>query len=153
MKRIGVLSSGGDTPGMNAAIRAVVKVAAEYGIEVFGIRHGYRGLIEGDMRELTTDEVRNIAHKGGTILKTARCKEFMVEEGQRRALLTAQAFDLEGIIAIGGDGTMHGAGALSKMGIPTITLPGTIDNDLAYTDFSIGFDTAVNGVLTELIKV
>mgnify|MGYP000563831855 CR=1 FL=1 len=86
---------------MNAAIRAVVKVAAEYGIEVFGIRHGYRGLIEGDMRELTTDEVRNIAHKGGTILKTARCKEFMVEEGQRRALLTAQAFDLEGIIAIG----------------------------------------------------
>ena len=144
MKRLGVLSSGGDTPGMNAAIRAVVKVAAEYGIEVFGIRHGYRGLIEGDICKLSMDDVRNIAHKGGTILKTARCKEFITEEGQRRALLTAQAFDLEGVIAIGGDGTFRGAQDLSRFGVSVVGVPGTIDNDIVCTDYTIGFDTAAN---------
>lgn len=153
VKRIGVLSSGGDTPGMNAAIRSIVKVAAAHEIETYGIQFGFQGLIEGKIIHLESDIVRNIGHKGGTILKTSRSKEFRTEEGQMKAVRMAQAYDLDGVIAIGGDGTMHGAAALCEKGVPTITLPGTIDNDLSYTDFTIGFDTAVNGVITEIIKV
>lgn len=153
MKRIGVLSSGGDTPGMNAAVRAVVKTAAHIGMDVIGIRYGYRGLMEGDLIPLELDMVRNISHKGGTILKTARSKMFMTEEGMKMALGIVDAYELEGIICIGGDGTMRGAAELASNGVHTICLPGTIDNDLAYTDFTIGFDTAVNGVVGEMIKV
>ncbi len=153
IKRIGVLASGGDTPGMNAAIRAVVKVAEEEEIEVFGILYGFRGLIEGHVKELDGDMVRNIGHKGGTILKTSRCKEFMEEAGQLKAVAMARAYDLDGVVTIGGDGTMRGAAALCEWNVPTITLPGTIDNDLAYTDYTIGFDTAVSGVINEIIKV
>jgi 6-phosphofructokinase 1 len=153
MRKIGVLSSGGDTPGMNAAVRAVVKTAAHYDLDVMGIRYGYKGLMDGDLFELDPDIVRTIAHKGGTILKTARSKEFMTEEGMRKALNDVDAYDLDGIVCIGGDGTMKGAADLTRNGVSTICLPGTIDNDLAYTDFTIGFDTAINGVITEMIKV
>ena len=153
MKRIGVLSSGGDTPGTNAAIRAVVKMAAHRDIDVMGIRYGFCGLISGDIQRIDEEQVRDIAHQGGTILKTTSCKEFLTEEGQKKAVKVAEAFDLEGIICIGGDGTMRGAAALSYLGMPTIALPGTIDNDLAYTDFTIGFDTAVNGALEEMGKI
>lgn len=153
IKRIGVLASGGDTPGMNAAIRAVVKKAEEEDIEVFGILYGFRGLIEGHVKHIDGDTVRNIAHKGGTILKTSRCKRFLEEEGQLKAVAMVRAYDLDGIVTIGGDGTMRGAAALCEWNVPTITLPGTIDNDLAYTDYTIGFDTAVNGVINEIIKV
>lgn len=153
IKRIGVLASGGDTPGMNAATRAIVKVAEEEGIEVFGIMYGFRGLMEGRTMLLDGERVSNIGHKGGTILKTSRSLEFMQTEGQLKAVAMAQAAGIGGIITIGGDGTMRGAAALSLHGVPTTTLPGTIDNDLAYTDYTIGFDTAVNGVIIELIKV
>ncbi|MBQ6692706.1 MAG: 6-phosphofructokinase [Clostridia bacterium] len=153
MRRIGVLSSGGDTPGMNAAIRAIVMVAEENGIETYGIRGGFRGMINGDIVHLDPSVVRTIAHKGGTILKTSRCPEFVEKEGQERAVQMAQAYDLDGVVTIGGDGTMRGAAALCALNIPTITLPGTIDNDLSYTDYTIGFDTAVSGVINEIIKI
>ncbi|MBE5781327.1 MAG: 6-phosphofructokinase [Clostridiales bacterium] len=153
MRRIGVLSSGGDTPGMNAAIRAVVKTATHLNMEVMGIEYGFRGLIQGRIRQLTPENVEKIIYKGGTILKTCRCPEFQTEEGQLQAVKVCEAFDIEGIVVIGGDGSMRGAGALSARGVNTVTLPGTIDNDLAYTDFTIGFDTAVNGVIEEMNKV
>jgi 6-phosphofructokinase 1 len=153
IKRIGTLASGGDTPGMNAATRAIVKVAEREDIEVFGIQHGFRGLVEGRIMHLDGERVYNIGHKGGTILKTSRYKEFMQDEGQIKAVAMARAYDLDGLITIGGDGTMRGAASLCALGLPTITLPGTIDNDLAYTDYTIGFDTAVNGVISEIIKV
>ena len=153
IKRIGVLASGGDTPGMNAATRAIVKVAEREDIDVLGIQYGFRGLIEGLLMPLVGEQVRNISHKGGTILKTSRCPRFKTEEGMEKGVQICRAYDLDGVITIGGDGTMRGAAALSERGIPTITLPGTIDNDLPYTDFSIGFDTAVNGVISEIIKV
>lgn len=153
MRRIGVLSSGGDTPGMNAAIRAVVQTGLALEMEVYGIRHGFRGLLEGDIHLLTSEEVRNINYKGGTILKTSRCKEFETEAGQKKAVEMIAAYELDGIVVIGGDGSMRGAAALCGHGVPTITLPGTIDNDLAYTDFTIGFDTAVNGVIEEIVRI
>lgn len=153
MKRIGVLSSGGDTPGTNAAIRAVVKMAQHLDMDVMGIRYGFCGLISGDIQRMDEEQVQDIAHQGGTILKTSRCKEFLTEEGQKKAAKVAEAFELEGIILIGGDGTLRGAADLSRLGIPTIALPGTIDNDLAYTDFTIGFDTAVNGAIEEMGKI
>lgn len=153
MKRIGILSSGGDTPGMNAAIRSCVKVAHHLDMDTFGIEHGFRGMIEGWIRELDHREVDDIIYKGGTILKTSRCKEFMTEAGQQKAVEMAQAYELEGVIVIGGDGSMKGAAELSNRGVRTICLPGTIDNDLAYTDFTIGFDTAVSGVVEEIYKV
>ena len=153
MRRIGVLSSGGDTPGMNAAIRAVVQTGLALEMEVYGIRHGFRGLLEGDLYRLTSEEVRNINYKGGTILKTSRCKEFETEAGQKKAVEMIAAYELDGVVVIGGDGSMRGAAALCGHGVPTITLPGTIDNDLAYTDFTIGFDTAVNGVIEEIVRI
>lgn len=147
MKRIGILTSGGDAPGMNACIRAVVRTAVYHGMEVFGIKKGYYGLVYDDVIELHTDSVSDIVQRGGTILYTARCNEFKTQEGMEKALKTIDKYKLEGIIAIGGDGTFRGARELTNHNIATIGIPGTIDNDLAYTDFSLGFDTAVNTCL------
>ncbi|MDF2654643.1 MAG: pfkA [Bacillota bacterium] len=150
MKRIAVLTSGGDAPGMNAAIRAVVRGALYHKLEVYGIERGYEGLINGEIKELTVSSVSDILQRGGTWLKTARSKRFMTPEGFRRALDMLQNFEIEGVVVIGGDGSFRGGLELTKAGITVIGLPGTIDNDLAYTDFTIGFDTSVNTVLSAL---
>lgn len=144
IKRIGVLTSGGDAPGMNACVRAVVRTALYHGIECYGIRRGYHGLISGDVIRLDERAVSHTINRGGTILYTARSKEFMTEEGQKKAVSTCRFLGLEGIIAIGGDGTFRGMQALSKHGINVIGIPGTIDNDISCTNYCIGFDTAVN---------
>lgn len=153
MKRFGVLTSGGDTPGMNAAIRAVLKAGMDKGFIVFGIYHGFKGLIEGRVELLQYSDVHNIIDRGGTILRTARSEEFKDPEGQEKALNVLQAYNLDGLVVIGGDGSFRGAKALSEMGFCTIGIPGTIDNDLGYTDFTIGFDTAVNNVMHEISKI
>lgn len=153
MKRIGILTSGGDAPGMNAAIRSVVRCGIEAGLEVFGISRGFQGLIEGDMRKLERRDVSDIMQRGGTVLRTARSHEFMEEEGFKRALSVIETFGLDGIVVVGGDGSMRGAKSLADAGVPVIALPGTIDNDLGYTDFTIGFDTAVNTVLDAIAKI
>lgn len=147
MRKIGVLTSGGDSPGMNAAIRAVVRSGLYFGLEVVGIKNGYQGLIKGDIEVMNSRSVADIIQRGGTILKTARCEEFKTEEGFKKALNVIKIFGIEGIVVIGGDGSFNGAEKLSKAGIATMGLPGTIDNDLAYTDYTIGFNTAVNTVL------
>ncbi len=148
MERIAVLTSGGDAPGMNAAVRAVVRSAKSKDMQVYGIERGWTGLIDGKVFELGTRSVSDMVQKGGTFLKTARCPEFKTIEGQKRAMDTLEAYGIQGVIAIGGDGTFRGANALSEnFGIKCMGIPGTIDNDLAYTDYSIGFDTAVNTVL------
>lgn len=147
MKRIGILTSGGDAPGMNACIRAVVRTALHNGMEVVGIKRGYHGLVYDDVVEMRIDSVSDIIQRGGTILYTARCLEFIKQEGMDKALETIKKHKLEGIIAIGGDGTFRGARDLCNHGIPTVCIPGTIDNDLAYTDYTLGFDTAVNTCL------
>lgn len=152
-KRIGILTSGGDTPGMNAGIKSVVMAADNAGFSVMGITKGYQGLIDGRISRLKTEDVDEIEHKGGTILKTARCLEFKTEEGQKKALQVIKAFGISGLVVIGGDGSFQGAKVLSHMGVPTIGIPGTIDNDLAYTDYTIGFDTAVNCVISEMAKI
>lgn len=144
MKRIGVLTSGGDSPGMNACIRAVVRGALSVGLEVYGIKRGYEGLIDGDIEEMNINSVADIIHRGGTILRTARSDRFMTEAGRSRAISMLDTFGIDGLVVIGGDGSMHGALDLQKAGIPVVCLPGTIDNDLGYTDYTIGFDTAVN---------
>ena len=144
IKRIGVLTSGGDAPGMNAAVRAVVRTAMFHGIECFGIRRGYNGLISGDIIQLNEKNISHTINRGGTILYTARSKEFMTEEGQRKAVSTCKFLGLDSIIAIGGDGTFRGALALSKYGINVVCIPATIDNDISCTNYSIGFDTAAN---------
>jgi 6-phosphofructokinase 1 len=145
MKRIGVLTSGGDAPGMNAAVRAVVRCAVAQGLEVIGIRRGYAGLLEGDIMELGARSVANIIHRGGTILGTARCEEMKTDVGLRKAAANLGAFGIDGLVAIGGDGTFRGALALSQLTeIHVVGAPGTIDNDLYGTDATIGFDTAVN---------
>lgn len=148
MKRIGVLTSGGDAPGMNAAIRAVVRGAIYNGIEPYGIKRGYEGLMEGDIREMDASSVSDIMQRGGTVLKTARSERFTTEDGQKTALNVLKTFGIEGLVIIGGDGSMTGGLQLAKHGINIMGLPGTIDNDLAYTEFTIGFDTAVNTVLS-----
>lgn len=153
MKRIGILTSGGDTPGMNAAIRAIVKASMANGIAVMGIYKGYAGLIEGRVCEIRAEDVEDIVGKGGTILKTARSMEFKTEEGFKKAINVIKAFSIEGMVVIGGDGSFKGAQKLSAAGIPTIGLPGTIDNDLAYTDYTIGFDTAVHGVVDDISRI
>ena len=144
MKTIGVLTSGGDAPGMNAAVRAVVRTAIDAGLKVKGIRHGYHGLINGEIFDMDIRSVSDIIHKGGTILYSARCPEFKTEEGMAKAVKTCKELGIDGIVAIGGDGTFRGATDLSIRGIPTIGIPGTIDNDITSTDYSIGFDTAMN---------
>ena len=144
IKRIGVLTSGGDAPGMNAAVRAVVRTALFHGIDCYGIRRGYNGLISGDVIKLDESKISHTINRGGTILYTARSKEFMTEEGQKKAASTCKFLGLDGIVAIGGDGTFRGARALSKYGINVICIPATIDNDISCTNYSIGFDTAAN---------
>ena len=141
---IGVLTSGGDAPGMNACVRAVVRTCMYHGIECYGIRRGYNGLIQGDIVQLNEKSVSHTINKGGTILYSARSKEFMTEEGQRKAVSTCKFLGLDSIIAIGGDGTFRGALALSKYGINVIGIPATIDNDISCSHYTIGFDTACN---------
>ena len=143
MKKIGVLTSGGDSQGMNAAIYAVVRYGIQHGFEVYGIRNGYKGLMTDDMVKMTAKSVEGIAHRGGTVLGTARCLEMKTVEGQQKAVQTLTKRGIEGLVVIGGDGSFAGAKVLTEYGIKTIGIPGTIDNDLAYTDYTLGFDTAV----------
>ena len=151
--KIGVLTSGGDAPGMNAAIRAVVRCGIDAGFEVYGIKRGYEGLLDGEIEQMNLSSVGDILHRGGTILKTARSERFSTEEGVKRAKVILDTFGIDTLIVIGGDGSMRGALELSKLGVNVMCLPGTIDNDLAYTDYTIGFDTAVNTVLDAISKV
>ena len=153
VKRIGVLTSGGDAPGMNACVRAVVRTALYRGIECYGIRRGWNGLIHGDIVKLDEKSVAHIINRGGTILYTARSTEFMTEEGQRKAVSTCKFLGLDGIVAIGGDGTFRGAQALSKYGISVVGIPGTIDNDISCTNYCIGFDTAANTAIECIDKL
>ena len=153
MKTIAVLTSGGDAPGMNAAIRAVVRAGLDKGLNVMGVQRGYSGLINGEIFEMNRHSVSDIIHKGGTILRTARCEEFRTEEGRRKAANVLKVFGVSGLVVIGGDGSFHGAQLLSKLGVSTIGLPGTIDNDLSYTEYTIGFDTALNTVLDAINKL
>lgn len=143
-KRIGILTSGGDAPGMNAAIRSVVRTAISRGVECMGIYRGYRGLIERDIKPLDMRSVSNIINHGGTVLYSDRCPEFKTPEGIGEAVANCRRFGIDGIVAIGGDGTFRGATDMTNHGVPCVGLPGTIDNDITSTDFSIGFDTAVN---------
>ncbi len=144
MKRIGILTSGGDSQGMNNAIRAVTRTALVNGMSVMAIRNGYQGLIDGDIEEMHLRSVSNILDRGGTFLKTARCLEFKTEEGILKAVKTCKDFGIEGLVVIGGDGSFRGARDMTLHGIPTVAMPGTIDNDIACSDYTIGFDTAVN---------
>ena len=153
IRRIGVLTSGGDAPGMNAAVRSVVRSALHLGIEVIGIRRGWNGLINGDIVRLDEKSVAHIINRGGTILYTARSEEFMTPEGQQKAVNTCKLLGLDGIVAIGGDGTFRGALALSKYGISVVGLPATIDNDIACTHYCIGFDTAANTAIECIDKL
>ncbi|HHW90030.1 MAG TPA: 6-phosphofructokinase [Clostridiales bacterium] len=153
MKKIGVITSGGDAPGMNAGIRAIVRYGIYLGMQVYGIERGYAGLIEDTIYPLNMRSVSDIVHRGGTILKTARCPEFKEKEGQDRAIEIIKKRGLEGIIVMGGDGSFMGAKILSERGIPTIGIPCTIDNDLPYTDYTIGFDTAGNTALDAINKL
>ena len=153
IKRIGVLTSGGDAPGMNPCVRSVVRTAIYHGIECYGIRRGYNGLISGDIIRLDEKNIGHIINRGGTILYTARSKDFMTEEGQRKAVSTCRFLGLDGIIAIGGDGTFRGAGALSKHGINVVGIPATIDNDICCTNYCIGFDTAANTAIECIDKL
>ena len=154
IKKIAVFTSGGDAPGMNACIRAVVRSAIYYGIEVYGIRRGYNGMIAGDIYQMTSHSVSNIIQRGGTILKSARSKEFMTKEGRQKAYEQIQKFGIEGLVAVGGNGTFTGATIFfDEYGIPTVGAPGTIDNDLYGTDHTIGYDTAVNTALEAIDKI
>lgn len=153
IRRIGVLTSGGDAPGMNAAVRAVVRAATAKGIDVLGIRRGYNGLINGDVVELNARSVDGISKKGGTILYTARCMEFMTPEGLEKAVNTCKYLGLDAIVTIGGDGTFKGAKTLTDAGVPAIGVPGTIDNDITCTDYTIGYDTAQNTAIEAIDKL
>ncbi|MDQ6480900.1 6-phosphofructokinase [Dyadobacter sp. LHD-138] len=154
MKRIGVFTSGGDAPGMNACIRAVVRGAVYHGVEVYGIRRGFSGMIAGDVYKMESHSVSNIVQRGGTILKSARSKEFLTPEGRKKAFEQIQAHGIEGLVAIGGNGTFTGAMIFgNEYGIPTVGAPGTIDNDLYGTDYTIGFDTAVNTALDAIDRI
>ena len=153
VKRIGVLTSGGDAPGMNPCVRAVVRTALHHGIECYGIRRGYNGLIHGDVVKMDEKTVSHIIDRGGTVLYTARSQEFMTKEGQQRAASTCKFLGLDSIIAIGGDGTFRGAAALSQYGINVICIPATIDNDICCTNYSIGFDTAANTAIECIDKL
>ncbi|WP_028308285.1 6-phosphofructokinase [Desulfitibacter alkalitolerans] len=153
MKTIGVLTSGGDAPGMNAAIRAVVRSVIYHEREIVGIMRGYLGLINGEIIHMHLGSVADIIHRGGTILHTARCDEFLYPEGRAKAVKQIKKAGIDGLIVIGGDGSYRGALDLAKLGIPTIGVPGTIDNDIACTDATIGLDTAVNTVVDAINKV
>lgn len=154
IKKIGVLTSGGDSPGMNAAIRAVVRTGLYYGLEVYGITRGYQGMIEGDIQQMESKSVANIIQRGGTILKTARCKEFYEYEGRKKAYEQLKKRGIDGLVIIGGDGSFRGAKKFhEEFDIPSIGLPGTIDRDIAGTDVTIGFDTAVNTAVEAIDKI
>ncbi len=153
MKTIGVLTSGGDAPGMNAAIRAVVRTACENGMKVYGINRGYAGLIDEDIRELNIRSVSDIIHRGGTMLHSARCLDFKEEAGMQKAIATCKKFGIEGMVVIGGDGSFRGARDLSLRGIPCIAIPGTIDNDIVSTDYTIGYDTCLNTIMQMVDRV
>lgn len=152
-KRIGVLTSGGDAPGMNAAVRAVCRAALQKGMEVVGIRRGYNGLLNGDYVEMNARSVSGIIQRGGTVLYTARCPEFRELSGQQKGRDRCLELGLDGIVVIGGDGSFKGAAALSALGIPCIGLPGTIDNDIACTEYTIGYDTAMNTAMEMIDKI
>ena len=152
--KIGVLTSGGDSPGMNAAIRAVVRTGIYHGMEVFGIMRGYSGMVEGEIQKMESRSVANIIQRGGTILKTSRSNEFLTPEGRAKAYKNLKQFGIEGLVIIGGDGSFRGAQIFSnEYDIPCIGLPGTIDKDIAGTDFTIGFDTAVNTAVEAIDKI
>lgn len=153
VKKIAVLTSGGDSQGMNAAVRAVVRSGLFHGLEVFAVQRGYAGLINDDIREMDLRSVGDIIQRGGTILQTARCKEFMTPEGQQLGAENLRKRGIDGLVVIGGDGSYQGANKLSKLGIKTMGLPGTIDNDIPFTDFTIGFDTAVSIVVDAINKL
>ena len=153
VKTIGVLTSGGDAPGMNAAIRAVVRTAICKGVKVKGIMRGYAGLLQEEIVDMDSTSVADIINRGGTILYTARCQEFTTAEGQQRGAEICKKHGIDGIVVIGGDGSFQGAGKLSALGINTIGLPGTIDLDIACTDYTIGFDTAVNTAMEAIDRV
>lgn len=153
MKKIGILTSGGDAPGMNAAIRAVVRKAIFHDMEVYGIYNGYQGLMEGNIKQLEIGSVGDIIQRGGTILYSARSEEFKTEAGQEKAIEQLNKFGIEGLIVIGGDGSFQGAVKLTQKGYPCIGVPGTIDNDITGTDFTIGFDTALNTIIDAIDKI
>ncbi len=153
IKKIGILTSGGDAPGMNAAIRALVRAGINAGFEMFGVKRGFKGLLEGDIIPLGTRDVSEIIHRGGTMLMTARSKEFIDKAGQDKAKDIMRVYELDALVVIGGDGSFKGAFALSKLGIPVIAIPGTIDNDVACSEYSIGFDTAMNTALSAIDKI
>lgn len=153
MKRVAVMTSGGDSPGMNAAIRAVVRAGLEYGIEVYGIRQGYAGMLNGDIQKLTSFDVSGILQRGGTVLQTARTHEFKTPAGQAKGLRQLNSHGIEGLIVIGGDGSLRGALALHKLDFPVVGIPGSIDNDLYGTDMCIGVDTALNVILDSLDRI
>ena len=153
MKRIGVLTSGGDAPGMNAAVRAVVRKAIYHGVEVFGIYGGFSGLMNGNMKQMNLGSVGDIIHRGGTMLLSARCDEFKTKEGQLKGVEQLKKAGIEGLVVIGGDGSYRGAEALTRHGFPCVGVPGTIDNDINGTQFTIGFDTALNTVIDCIDKI
>ena len=152
-KRIGVLTSGGDAPGMNAAIRAVVRSGLYHGFRVFGIQRGYEGLLDGEISEMNNHSVSNIINRGGTILRTARCKEFTTPEGFARGKAMADIFRLSALVVIGGDGSFRGALDLHRLGVPVIGIPATIDNDVGCSDYTIGYDTAMNTVKEAIDRI
>lgn len=153
IKKIGVLTSGGDAPGMNAAIRAVVRCGIYNGIEVYGVKKGYNGLINGDIERMEARSVGEILQKGGTILQTARCLEFKEEAGVIKAVESAKRFGLDGLVVIGGDGSFRGARDLCRHGLPTIAMPGTIDNDINCSEYTIGYNTCLNTVIDAVDKL
>lgn len=153
VSKIAVLTSGGDSQGMNAAVRAVVRSGLFRGMEVFGVQRGYQGLLNEDLRPMDLRSVGDIIQRGGTILQTARCKEFLTPEGQQRGAEVLRKHGIDGLVVIGGDGSYQGANKLSKLGIKTMGLPGTIDNDIPFTDFTIGFDTATSIVVDAINKL
>lgn len=153
IKTIGVLTSGGDAPGMNAAVRAVVRTALSKGIKVIGIQRGYNGLLNGEVREMNLRSVSEIIHRGGTILYTARCLEFVTAEGQKKGAEKCKELGIDAMVVVGGDGSFKGARALANLGIPCIGIPGTIDNDIACSEYTIGYDTAMNTAVEMIDKL
>ena len=153
MKRIGVLTSGGDAPGMNAAIRAVVRKGIFSGVEMYGIKYGFQGLMQGEIEKMNIGSVGDIIQRGGTVLFSARSEDFKTEEGQQKGIEQLKKFGIEGLVVIGGDGSFRGAQALTAKGFPCIGVPATIDNDISGTDFTVGFDTALNTIIEAIDKV
>lgn len=153
MNKVGILTSGGDAPGMNAAIRAVTRKCIYHGLEVYGINNGYQGLIEGNIKKMELGSVGDIIHRGGTILFSARCEEFKTDAGQQKGIDQLKKFGIDALVVIGGDGSFHGAQKLTEKGFPCIGVPATIDNDIAGTNFTIGFDTALNTIIEAIDKI